>query len=313
MNRIVSLILKALVTGGLLFAIGSRIDLVHVAHLVAAMPTAALLGAFTLLVAQTVVTAYRWWLIMGSIGVSLQPAATLKALFVSLTLNQCFPSYIGGDAYRVYWSQRQGFGVGACARGVLIDRISAVVVLVLLLAVFMPRLFSVYPSTEIRVSLGLLLAAGVAGTTAFLFFDYIPTFGLFDSLSGQLRRLSEDARNVLLGGGRGGVIIAMAAVIHLLNAAILAVFARQLHLPIGVVDCAMLTPVIMLLTALPISIAGWGVREGVFVGALAAFGAGGELAVALSVLFGLTALAGGLIGLIPLVSDWDELVLARRE
>jgi hypothetical protein len=86
------------------------------------------------------------------------------------------------------------------------------------------------------------------------------------------------------------VIIAMAAVIHLLNACILTLFARHLHMPVGIVDFAMLTPVIMLLTALPISIAGWGVREGVFVGALAAFGAGGELAVR-SVLFGWTFLA----------------------
>jgi uncharacterized membrane protein YbhN (UPF0104 family) len=86
---------------------------------------------------------------MDAVGVPLPPGATLKAVFVSLTLNQCFPSYIGGDAYRVYWSQRRGHAVGACARGVLIDRISAVVVLVLLLALFLPRLFSVYPSEEI--------------------------------------------------------------------------------------------------------------------------------------------------------------------
>jgi glycosyltransferase 2 family protein len=50
----------------------------------------------------------------------------------------------------------------------------------------------------------------------------------------------------------------------------------------------------------PISIAGWGVREGVMVGVLGGIGIGAEHALALSVAVGATSLANGLIGVLPL-------------
>jgi len=35
--------------------------------------------------------------------------------------NQCLPSYVGGDAYRVYWLYREGNPLATAVRGVLID------------------------------------------------------------------------------------------------------------------------------------------------------------------------------------------------
>jgi len=57
-----------------------------------------------------------------------------------------------------------------------------------------------------------------------------------------------------------------------------------------------LVPVVLLLSTLPISVAGWGVRENVMVVALAFAGAEASQALALSILFGLALLTLSLVG-----------------
>ena len=78
--------------------------------------------------------------------------------------------------------------------------------------------------------------------------------------------------------------------------------ALGLDLDVGLADCLVLIPPVLLITTLPISIAGWGVRELSMVAAFALIGVSDEGAVALSVLFGLViavmSLPGGLIWLL---------------
>ena len=58
----------------------------------------------------------------------------------------------------------------------------------------------------------------------------------------------------------------------------------------------LLVPPVVLITMLPISIAGWGVREGAMILALGQIGVAPVDALSLSVLFGLTGLAAALPG-----------------
>jgi len=71
---------------------------------------------------------------------------------------------------------------------------------------------------------------------------------------------------------------------------------------VSILDCMVLMPPVMLVTTLPISIAGWGVREGAMVAAFAMVGVQADDALALSFLFGVTsiifALPGGVLWLL---------------
>jgi len=89
------------------------------------------------------------------------------------------------------------------------------------------------------------------------------------------------------------------------------VFAADMGLPLTIFDCLLLIPPVMLLSAVPISISGWGVREGVMVGALAMMGIGTEQALALSVLLGFALLANGLIGVVPLAFGGERFMAIR--
>ena len=69
----------------------------------------------------------------------------------------------------------------------------------------------------------------------------------------------------------------------------------------------LLMPLIVLLTILPISIAGWGVREGAMIMLLGLVGMPSEQALALSILVGIVALISGLPGgLIWLIENYGQ-------
>jgi uncharacterized membrane protein YbhN (UPF0104 family) len=72
--------------------------------------------------------------------------------------------------------------------------------------------------------------------------------------------------------------------------------AYGLGLPAKFSEFIVLIPPVILATVIPLSFAGWGVREGVMVALLGAVGISASDSIALSVCFGLVILVGALPG-----------------
>jgi len=111
-----------------------------------------------------------------------------------------------------------------------------------------------------------------------------------------LAGLGADARRVFLAPVKAGRVLAWSVVGHLNVTLGLYAIARGLGLEVTLVDCLALFLPVILITTLPISIAGWGVREGSMVAAFALVGVPGDAALALSILFGLIVAAISLPG-----------------
>ena len=128
----------------------------------------------------------------------------------------------------------------------------------------------------------------------------------------ELATLAATARAVLLSRSPGVRVNAVSLGAHVAGAVALYVVARDMGLPLYLRDCLVLVPLVMLASAVPISIAGWGVREGVMVAALSALGVGTEPALVLSLVLGVVALFHGLIGAVPLAFGPVKLDAVRR-
>ena len=90
-------------------------------------------------------------------------------------------------------------------------------------------------------------------------------------------------------------MISMLAIsVHLLSATMIFVSASALQVNLSLSAAIVLTPPVTLVTMLPISLAGWGVRESAMVVGLAQLGVGSDAAFAVSVLFGLGQLMASL-------------------
>jgi glycosyltransferase 2 family protein len=293
-------LLKALVSVGILVVVVKRLDTGAIAALLGSLGGGTLALALALAVLQTVLAVYRWLLVVRALGMSVRSWDALQVAYAGLALNQGLPAYVGGDAYRIYWLYSESGQVAPAVRSVLIDRVSAIIALVLMMVVGLPLLLARFNSGAFATALVVLAVCGVAGTVALFTGDALPRGWRRLRLVAQLAELSSAARHVLLTPRTGALMGVLAIVIHVISATVMYIFATAMHVPLTLTDAVILTPPITLLAAVPISIAGWGVREGVMVGVLGGIGIGAEHALALSLALGATSLANGLIGVLPL-------------
>jgi uncharacterized membrane protein YbhN (UPF0104 family) len=101
---------------------------------------------------------------------------------------------------------------------------------------------------------------------------------------------SRNSRGLMLSKNPGISMTVMSLCIHLLS--IISVYLLSISMGLNIIwtDLLLIIPLVIFFVALPISIAGWGVREGVMVLGLGYLGVASEEALALSIVFGLSTL-----------------------
>ena len=112
----------------------------------------------------------------------------------------------------------------------------------------------------------------------------------------MVRALSNDARTTLVSLSPGGVILAISVVLQIVQIASVYFIAVALGLEVSFTAVMVALPAVLLISSLPISLAGWGVREQSMVLALGAMGVAPTDALAISVLLGLSWIVIGLPG-----------------
>jgi glycosyltransferase 2 family protein len=252
--------------------------------------------ALLLLAVQIFVSNSRWMLIMHSLDVSIGWLAGLRILMISLWFNQMLPSSAGGDVVRVWLLRRRGVPWSQAVRGVMADRFTALLGLVALMVAGLPFLFMRVHDSAAHLAIGGLAAAGVAGTIFLLTLDRWPKrIAEFGPMPGFVR-FGTLVRFLLLQFQRRELLFGSSIFIHLLTVASCFALAMGLQADLTVFDALVFFPPVILLTAVPISISGWGVREGAMVACLALAGVSAPKALAISLLAGILSVIIGIAG-----------------
>jgi hypothetical protein len=246
----------------------------------AGIPLGALAACLACTAGHALLSAWRWRLVCHALGVAApQPRDALRWTSLSVSLSQALPSTVGGDAYRIGAFARH-HGGAAAARSVIHDRLNGLWVLGALAAAGgAPALWL----AGWRPGLILLCVAG-----ALLVLALPPLL--------PLALLAQEARafRALLHSAR---LMWTCVAIHGMTLGAVAALAAGLH-PESALwwQAVLVAPAVMLAAALPVSLGGWGVREGAMVIALGLFGVATRDALALSVAYGLVLLATGALG-----------------
>ena len=257
---------------------------------IVAMVVAGFLNIF-----QSVVCTVRWSLIARR---SSPPSFLLSfwAYLEGCFFNQALPSFVGGDAVRVMRWHENGVAVGAASVAVFLDRIFGALgaAMLALAACFLLRHT---PVEQYKILLTGLLSAGIVSISCaiLIWIRWSPFRNLFESharlwsLMAVILDWRPNAKEttVLVILGVAGQVLAGLAVYAL---------ALALHIALSPVLMVSVTGIILLLSMIPISLAGWGVREAGFIALLVPLGVDSSLALTLGVAFGLSALAGALPG-----------------
>jgi uncharacterized membrane protein YbhN (UPF0104 family) len=110
-------------------------------------------------------------------------------------------------------------------------------------------------------------------------------------------RISRCLGQVLHGVRPFTVQFSLSLLIHLLSLLCIYFIGQSVGLPFGVWTYMVIVPPVILLTLVPVSLAGWGVREGGMIGLFALIGADKTLVLSMSILYGVILIASSLPGL----------------
>jgi uncharacterized protein (TIRG00374 family) len=296
--------LEALVSGVLIVAILEWAGLHRVLGELSRTQLKWFIPAVAVSVATVPVMAFRWRLLLSAKGIDVPLGWLTRTFFVALFAGQFLPAAIGGDAVRAVELGRRTHDAPEAVASVLIDRLVGLVSLVVL-AVAAVVLGGGSARRPGVIAAEAAFGVAAAGTLALLFSS---------RLRGVVARVLEprsDGHRLAAGGrfydalhsyrGHRGTLVlvgALALAVQLARVGVIALLTRALSIDVPDSVILLTGPVVFASLALPVSLNGIGVREGVFVYFLHGYAARPE-AVALGLAFyavgTITALGGAAV------------------
>jgi uncharacterized membrane protein YbhN (UPF0104 family) len=272
-----------------------KIDQHAFAHLFLMQDRGLLISAAAFILLQIILGGERWRTILSAMMRGNTPSLmSVQAVFYSSIFFNCLPlGAIGGDVARVWLARKFALSLRKLVLSVLIDRMLVVGALIVLAFISLPSIAEPLGTT---IWLG-CAAALVAGMAIFLLLQPIAhTLGRWGKtrLVYSLLRTAEELRSAMQ---RGSLIAALWALLSAICGNLAAYcIARSLGINVSLTAMIAVMSIVTIVTALPISLAGWGVREFSVVALLGLLGIEREAALLLSVEFGLVGMLMSLPG-----------------
>jgi uncharacterized protein (TIRG00374 family) len=263
----------------------------------ASVPLIAL--AFSSYFVGYVASVTRWRALLAAQGVQLSFGYLYCSFMIGMFFNQLLPSTIGGDLARYRYTAVGG--KSAALSAVVLDRVFGTVSLVIVaaLGLAMVDAGTVLPE-EVPEAIAVLLGVGLAVLAA----AFVAPAAVLRRLTGwwpaaARGRLTPVFEALVAFGGRHDVLLVALASSLALQGIVVAHYylvGLALGLDVPLVAFAFIAPVATVITALPISINGIGVREGVLVYLLGLYGVDASTGLVFAWVLYALVLGQGLLG-----------------
>lgn len=291
--------MKIAISGGVLYFALHRVELRAVAE-AAEKLNISWLAAAVIALGGSITTAALRWSFLTRTRAPVGPREATAITFAAQFVGQILPSSLGQDAIRVWLALRRERSATETVAVVLLDRICGLLGLSIVMLAGLPMLAQGaggLPGAEIA---GLAVAFAV---TAFLGSFLLRRLATPAGWPPFLRKCFDGARHaaVLLTSSAGLWAIAASIGTQLLVTLSIWFIAMSIGAPLTLLEGLMAIPPAVFVSLLPISINGWGVREGAMVVTLGAAGVEPSKALLISVLYGCALLATSLPGAAALV------------
>ncbi len=287
-------IIKGIITLILFYFLFSYVDIDELIAVLAKSHGGFLLIGVLLQIASTYLAAYRWQLIMKMLGFKETLSFYVKSYFKGTYFNQILPSSIGGDAVRMIELSALGYDKKDVVYGVSVDRVLGLIGLLVLNFFSNILFFGSFPLWFYQL-INLITVSGLVGFSLLFFIDKI-TFIKEIKLINIFYRLAVRLNNLYTSKTVLIKHILISVLVQLLSVLVVYSVALSIEVKITLDLFLIAIPPIFLLTIIPISLAGWGVREGGMIGVFMLIGADKEEILALSIIYGLLLMISALPG-----------------
>jgi GTP cyclohydrolase II len=246
----------------------------------------AVVAAVTLTALTTVCSAWRWRVVARALGVDIGLPGAVRAYYRSLFLNSVLFGGVVGDLHRAVTHGRRAGDVVLGVRAVAWERLCGQVIQAVVTAVVLLTL----PS-PVRPALPYVLAgvAGVAGCAA-LVVRGAARRGR-SRLARAAQAVSADLRSGVLAQGVWPQLTLASVLVVAGHTATFVIAARVAGCTAPLGELVALLMVVQTVMVIPLSIGGWGLREGAAAWAFGAAGLGAATGVTVAILYAVIMLA----------------------
>jgi len=239
---------------------------------------------------------WRWSAILSALGYPRRFRALFPIVWIGIFFTQTIPSGLGGDVARIWLLHKTKLPGAIAVSSMLLDRLLGILAILLFVVVSAVQLASLRIEPSLVYGVVALAALVAWGFVVLLMLDLLPA-GLRRHRSVNiLAQFSAHLRGILLSPALLWRPCIYSILIQLALALTAYLLAQGLGLGITLAACLVIVPISNLVQAVPISVGGWGLREGFFLLAFGQVGVAEADALTLSVLFGLCNLLASLPG-----------------
>jgi uncharacterized membrane protein YbhN (UPF0104 family) len=296
MRKALFLLIKVVVSGLLLYMALNWVNIGTVASRLSELdPHWLILGLLVPLI-QTFLLSLRWQTIISRCGSDLPLGQLFRVSMIAQFFNQTLPSSIGGDAMRIWHAARQT-DWRIATYSVIVDRVVGVTALAMIVTACLPWTLELVRNPVGRGALlligfgcigGGLVFVGLASDRLHVLQRWAPTR--------HLAATATVALGILRSRGAFARIFGLSFLLHGLTAVLAWCAARSIGAELSLLYALFLVLPVVLIATVPISVGGWGVREGVMVAAFGYAGLPPSDGLIVSLLFGVSYLLIGAMG-----------------
>lgn len=294
-----TLVIKILFSISLIYFLFTQIDLITIRDKIVGIDVSWIAIVALIYLTQVICAALRWHYVLRSLNQNLPLLTAFRLIMVGQFFNQCLPSNIGGDAMRMFYLRRAGIGTNPAISSVLLDRIMGLILLIALSTIGLPFLVGRLDDPLAIAGLTGLVGAGWLMVLALFALDnrFTRRFRTHKIL-GLLIGLSQNARALVTHRSATAGVFSTSLFIHLCSIGIAWAIDKALGGDASFMIYLIAMVPTLLLVSIPVSIAGWGVREQALVIILGGMGIASAHAFSVSILFGIVLILGSIPGAI---------------
>jgi glycosyltransferase 2 family protein len=297
MRRILSSIAKILISAALLYFSLRKINPAELASRINLASIGWLALAILVSLVQLFIGVLRWREVSSECGAPLPILQATRFNMIGTFFNQTLPSSIGGDAVRLWLVARAGAGWRAATYSIFVDRAIGLIALAILIVATLPWSYTLINDPQGRSALLFIDFAALAGGLGFLVFGALNWAWLKRWwVTHHIHACAVIANKVIFSPTRGPKVAALSISVHLLTILIAWCVVQSIAAPVSFGQTFQLVPPVLLITMLPISIAGWGVREATMGLAFGYAGLMTNEGINVSLLYGAVTFAVGALG-----------------
>lgn len=250
----------------------------------------------------TVSLAVRWWLLMRVQDIRLPLTATVCYNYIGIFFNNLFPSITGGDLVKIYYVVKRTHKKTHAVATVLLDRVVGLVAMGFLALGALAFSLDDLVLRQVRIPEAVILFMGAIVVGGLMFYSKrLRTLFRLEKILAKMPRILREFDEALFAYRHHPrttlAVLIQSVAMHVINIGVIYLYGRALGITqVSFTQYLLLVPIIFLVSALPISLSGLGVREAGFAVLFGMMGAPVTHAIMISLLYWLTLVAISLPG-----------------